>query len=79
MSVFIHSARLRRELALRGLSASEMAHEAGVSAATVSAALAGRPISVHSLSLMIKVLLRIPVMDVADSLLLSEPEDRGIE
>jgi transcriptional regulator with XRE-family HTH domain len=73
MSVVIEPNRLRRELARRGLSATELSHEARVSGATVSAALAGRPISATSLQLLTEALLRRPVLALIDSLLPPEP------
>jgi transcriptional regulator with XRE-family HTH domain len=73
MSVVIEPNRLRRELARRGLSATELSHEARVSGATVSAALAGRPISATSLQLLTEALLRRPVLAFIDSLLPPEP------
>lgn len=79
VSVSVHPARLRRELARRGLSASDMAREAGLSGATVSAALMGRSISMQSLSLMVKVLLRVPTIEIIDTLILGEPDDHGLE
>jgi transcriptional regulator with XRE-family HTH domain len=69
MSVVVHPARLRHELARRALSATELARLSGVSAATVTAALAGRAISAKSLQLIAKGLGNVPTVDVIDALL----------
>jgi transcriptional regulator with XRE-family HTH domain len=61
---------LRRELARRGLSAIDLARDSGLSAATVSAALAGRAISTKSLQLIGETLSRTPVIEIFDSLVL---------
>jgi transcriptional regulator with XRE-family HTH domain len=63
MSVPVHAARLSYELALRGLTAFALAKLAGVSPATVSAALAGKNIAATSLKLMADALDSIPVSD----------------
>jgi transcriptional regulator with XRE-family HTH domain len=75
MSVSLDPSRLRRELARRGLSATDLAREARLSAATVSAALAGRPITTTSLQLIADVLMRVPVVDVIDGLLLRNEDE----
>jgi transcriptional regulator with XRE-family HTH domain len=56
MSVLIDSDRLRYELAIRGMSALNLAKQARLSPATVSAALAGKPIAEASLGLIAHVL-----------------------
>jgi transcriptional regulator with XRE-family HTH domain len=73
VSIVIDPERLRRELARRGLSASDLSHEARISGATISAALAGKPIAASSLQLLGEALLRRPVLAVIDSLLPPEP------
>ncbi len=45
MSVVVATGRLRHELALRGWGNSDLARVAGISAPTVTAALAGKPIA----------------------------------
>jgi transcriptional regulator with XRE-family HTH domain len=78
MSVSLDPSRLRRELARRGLSATDLAREARLSAATVSAALAGRPITTTTLRLIADVLLRVPVVDVIDELLLPNQDEPAL-
>lgn len=78
MSVVVDAAQLRRHMARRGLSATELARAAKLSPPTISAALAGRPISATSFSLIGKALMRIPPVDVLDSLLISYVDDRGV-
>ncbi len=69
-SVSINARRLRQELARRGLSSRELAREAQLSVLTVRAALAGRPIAPASLKQIAATLERIPVLAIADDLLL---------
>lgn len=71
MSVVVRSDVLRYELARRGLAAMDLARASGLSAATISSALAGHPISVKSLQLMAAVLMRVPVIEVIDGLVSS--------
>jgi transcriptional regulator with XRE-family HTH domain len=79
MRVHVDPGRLRHELARRGLSATHLAREAGLSTPTITAALAGRAISATSLSLIAKALTRLPAMDVIDSLLLDDFGPREIQ
>jgi lambda repressor-like predicted transcriptional regulator len=72
MSVVIHPGRLRQEITRRGWSARDLAHEARLSEATVSAALAGKPIAASSVALIANALTRVPASDVIDSLILNE-------
>lgn len=76
MSVPVDPVRLRYEMAIRGLSASDLAREARVSAATISAALAGRSIAETSLRLIAGVLLAVPVDDVIRQLLAAPSTER---
>ena len=69
MSFGVDAARLRLEMARRGLSASELARTARLSPQTVGAALAGRAISASSLRLIAKALTESPVMAAIDALL----------
>jgi transcriptional regulator with XRE-family HTH domain len=78
VSIAIDPQRLRRDLARRALSASELAREARLSGATVSAALAGRPVAASSLRLMADALLRVPVVAAIDALLPVEEGERGL-
>jgi transcriptional regulator with XRE-family HTH domain len=61
--------RLRHELAIRGLDAIDLARKAHLSPATVSAALAGKPIAASSLRLMAGALQATPVDEFIDRLL----------
>jgi len=78
MSVTVHPGRLRSELARRGWAAADLARNAGVSAPTVSAALAGRAISAQSLQKLAIALTAAPCLDVIDKLILTSPDDRGL-
>ena len=76
MGVTVHPGRLRQEMARRGWAAADLAREARLSPATVSAALDGRPIAVTSLGLIANALARVPANGMIDSLLMV---DRGQE
>ena len=78
MSVVIRPARLRQEMTRRGWDPIQLAREARLSPATVSAALAGRPIAARSLSLIADALLRTPVIDVIDSLIAHDADDHEL-
>jgi transcriptional regulator with XRE-family HTH domain len=78
MSVTVHPGRLRNELARRGWSAADLARESGISAPTVSAALAGRAISAQSLQRLAVALTKAPTLDVIDKLILASPDDHGL-
>jgi len=56
----------------RGWAATDLARESRLSQATISAALAGRPIAATSLGLIAKALSRAPILDVVDNLIMSE-------
>lgn len=70
MSVTLDSERLRRELVRRGWNATELAHAARLSNATVSAACRGRAISPTSVRLIVKALIAQPPLPEIDALLL---------
>jgi transcriptional regulator with XRE-family HTH domain len=78
MSVRLQPDRLRFEMARRGLSATELARVAKLSHPTVSAALAGRPISATSLQLIAAALARLPVVHMIDALLGNDDRDIGL-
>ncbi len=61
--------RLRHELTIRGLDAIDLARKARLSPATVSAALAGKPIAASSLRLIAGALQATPVDEFIDRLL----------
>lgn len=62
-------------MARRGWVAIDLAREARVSPATVSAALSGNPISARSLALIAAALMHTPVIDIIDSLI-GNPDHR---
>ncbi len=72
MSVVVHPGRLRQEMSRRGWAAADLAREARISQATVSAAVNGRPIAATSLGLIAQALSRVPANDVIDSLIMSD-------
>lgn len=72
MTVVVDAQRLREALALRGWSGNDLARVSGLSAPTVSAALAGRPITAHSLKCMAMALDREPVVGVIAALIRSD-------
>jgi transcriptional regulator with XRE-family HTH domain len=75
MSVVVRPGRLRHEMIRRGWAATDLARESRLSQATISAALAGRPVAEKSLALIAKALSRAPVLDVVDSLIMRERSD----
>ena len=75
MSVVVSEARLRNEMIRRGWLAADLARESRLSQATISAALAGRPINPQSLALIAKALARAPVIPAIDSLLAPDTPD----
>lgn len=79
MSVNIRSEVLRHQLALRGLSGLDLARKAGLSSATVSAAMTGHAISARSLQQIAMTLTRIPVIEGVDELVVagSDPPALG--
>lgn len=64
----VHAERLRFELARRGWDACDLATAAGLSAATVSAAIRGRHVSTATLRKMVLALSRAPVLPGIDEL-----------
>lgn len=69
MGVGINHELLRRELARRGWTNSDLARAARISHATVSAACAGKPISAVTLRLIADALASSPVLPEIDRLL----------
>ncbi len=67
--VIIDADRLRYEMALRSLTAAELAHLASVNKNTLTRALSGRPVSWRTLRELSRVLLASPTMRMADVLL----------
>jgi lambda repressor-like predicted transcriptional regulator len=74
MSVIVHPGRLHFEMARRGWAAVDLAREARLSEATISTALAGRPIAEKSLALIAHALERTPANRVVDSLIMSDSD-----
>lgn len=72
MSVIVNARRLRFEMVRRGWSASDLARESRLSPATISAALAGRPIAAKSLDLIGDAFTRVSARRAIDELLASE-------
>jgi lambda repressor-like predicted transcriptional regulator len=72
MSVTVHPGRLAHEIARRGWAPIDLAREARISPATVSAALSGRPIAARTLGLIAAALLRTPPVAEIDRLLLND-------
>lgn len=66
-------------MARRGWAAVDLARESRLSQATVSTALAGRPVAAKSLGLIAKALSRTPVLDVVDSLIMRERSDATLD
>ncbi len=69
MGVVVQSANLRTEMARRGWSAADLARQSGVSAPTISAALAGRAIAARSLAMIADCLDRSPPIGAIDALI----------
>lgn len=67
--VQLNVGRLRREMAIRGLNGAELAELAGISTATMSAAMQGRWISTHTLRKLALALARVGVVPGCDDLL----------
>jgi len=65
----VNVARLRREMLLRGWDGVDLAYHSGVSAATVSHAMQGHPISSTTIRKLVGALLRQPAITGADALL----------
>jgi transcriptional regulator with XRE-family HTH domain len=78
VSVFVQPFRLREEMTRRGWDAMHLAREARLSPATISAALAGRPIAARSLTMIADALLHAPVIDVIDLLIVHEKQERDL-
>ena len=79
MSVVVSTDRLRHEMARRGWDGSALARAARISAATVSTALAGRPISAKSLSLIAAALAAAPAVESIDVLLSDRDDGRDLD
>ena len=77
MSVLVHAGRLRFEMVRRGWSASDLARESRLSPATISAALAGRPIAAKSLDLIGDAFTRVSVRKAIDELIMGDSFDIG--
>lgn len=69
MGYVVDGAELRHQLALRGLSARDLAETSGLSEATISHALSGRPVSVHTIRAVVTTLDRVKPFAGVDALL----------
>lgn len=69
MSARMSRVRLDRELACRGWSASDLARASGISAATISKARHGRPVTHTTLRRIADALVRVPTVPGVDQLL----------
>lgn len=72
MGVSIVASRLQLELARRGWRHCDLARTAGISAPTVSAAMAGRPLAPRTVRLIAEALSTTPVIHGIDSILRAE-------
>jgi lambda repressor-like predicted transcriptional regulator len=72
VSGVIHPGRLRHEIPRRGWAPTDLAKEACLSQATISAALAGRPVAERSLALIAAALSHPEVLDIVDRLIMSD-------
>ena len=72
MSIIVHAGRLRFEIARRGWSASDLAREARLSPATISAALSGRPVATSSVALISRAFAKSPPDEMIVRLLFGE-------
>jgi transcriptional regulator with XRE-family HTH domain len=70
MSVPINTERLMREMARRGWGRADLARAAGISAPTVTLALAGRPVAPSTLKHIAQALLAAKPIEGIDTLLL---------
>jgi lambda repressor-like predicted transcriptional regulator len=75
MSVVVHALHLRDEMARRGWSAADLARESRLSQATISAALASKPVNAQSVALIANALTRVPAIGGIDSLIRHETPD----
>jgi transcriptional regulator with XRE-family HTH domain len=73
MSVNLNPGHLRYEMVRRGWDAIDLARASRLSPATVSTALAGRPIAAKSVVLIAKALAGAPVDDLIDKLVSDSP------
>jgi transcriptional regulator with XRE-family HTH domain len=73
----INADRLRREIAARGLDLQSFARLAGISAATLSHAVNGRPVAAPTLRGIVSALLRSPRLEGADLLLALTDHERA--
>jgi lambda repressor-like predicted transcriptional regulator len=79
MSVVVHPGRLRQEMTRRGWAATDLAREARLSHATISTALAGKPVAEKSLALIAGALTRAPVIRIVDALIMSEERGAALD
>jgi transcriptional regulator with XRE-family HTH domain len=71
---FVRNTQLRFQMVRRGWSASDLARESRLSPATISAALAGRPIAAKSLDLIAATFTRVPARQAIDGLIMGDAD-----
>jgi transcriptional regulator with XRE-family HTH domain len=74
MGIHLDVVALRHELARRAITGAELAQAAGLSSATVSHALNGRPIAESTLRRLARALTTIPAVPGAEALLAAAPK-----
>ena len=74
----LDTAGLRRELALRGMNQTDLAHSAGVTEVTVSHAMAGRPVSYLTIRSLARALTTTPTLPGAENIIGTQRES-GVE
>lgn len=77
MSISVNAGQLRLEMALRGWDAVDLARASRLSPATVSIALAGKPISAKSVGLIAKAITKTRADDVINPLVRRDSQDLG--
>lgn len=77
MTFTVDPSHLRREMARRGLCASELAQLARLSTPTIGAALSGRAISASSLRLIAQALAQSPLLPAIDALISVDSASAG--
>ena len=75
----LDGARLRRELYIRGCTAATIARAARVSPNTMTRAMAGDPIRQQTLREVVRALVAMPVLDVAQDLVVSETRNAAAD
>lgn len=77
MSLSVNARQLRLEMALRGWDAVDLARASRLSTATVSTALAGKPIAAKSVAQIATAITQHPANEVIDRLVRGDSHDLG--